>query len=70
MNWNMQVDEEELEDKHENNGKKQCDNCKCDNCKCYGRQVIKYIEAIYIIGLVLWFVLIMLLNLIEPDIIV
>ena len=75
MNWNVDEDEFENHNKNTKNNKENNENnkekCqKCQKLKCYGHQTVKRVEAIYLIGLVLWFVLILLLDVIEPDIIV
>ncbi len=59
MNWNVN-EFEKINDSNDNN----------DECKCYHKQTIKYVQAVYIIGLILWVVGILLLDIYEEDIFV
>lgn len=58
MNW--QVDEYEFENHNNDN------TCNTD-CKCYHKQTIKHVQAVYLIGLFLWFLGVLLLDIYEED---
>lgn len=61
MNWEFGDDYDKNKPKHK---------CRKEECNCYDKDIVRYIEAIYAIGVILWFVLVFLLQILEPDIIV
>ena len=58
MNW--QINEDELENYHS-------DSDDDSNCKCYTKKTVRYVQVVYIIGLILWILGVLLLNIYSED---